>query len=349
MSLSKTLNNWYHQNKRDLPWRNTKDPYKIWLSEIILQQTRVEQGLPYYHKFISHYPNARQLADATEDEVLKLWQGLGYYSRARNMRQTAKVISEKLDGNFPETYEQLLELKGIGEYTAAAISSFAFNEAKAVVDGNVFRFLSRYFGIDTPINSTPGKKIFTSVANEILDMENPGIHNQAIMEFGARQCKPVNPDCSICPLSDSCYALKNKAIDRLPVKTAKGKIRKRFLNYFLIKKEDAIYLNKRTQKDIWQNMYDLPLIETDHAMEESELMKTSDWKTLFNSEKIEIRNISPEVKHVLSHQHLFTRFWEVEFTNKKYDISDKYLLVAEESLKYYAFPKLINSYLEKFL
>jgi A/G-specific adenine glycosylase len=348
MSLTNTLVAWYYQNKRDLPWRNTRDPYKIWLSEIILQQTRVEQGLPYYHKFIDRYPDVQQLADASEDEVLKLWQGLGYYSRARNMQKAAQMIVEKYNGVFPKTYHEIIQLKGIGEYTAAAISSFAFNEAKAVVDGNVFRFLSRYFGINIPINSTEGKKTFSAIAAEILNTDDPGTHNQAIMEFGARQCKPASPNCNMCPLTTSCYALKNNMIDVLPVKLGKTKIRERFLNYFLIKKEDAIYLNKRTQKDIWQNMYDLPLIETTKELSETELMQMQEWKELFGHQKIEIKNIS-EVKHVLSHQHLYTRFWKIEFINKKYDISDKYLLVSEESLKHYAFPKLIDSYLEKFL
>src|SRR5476651_1628918 len=218
MDFNTELLQWYHVNKRPLPWRNTTDAYVIWLSEIILQQTRVEQGLPYFHRFIEKYPSVSSFALADEDDILKLWQGLGYYSRGRNMLKTARMVQELYDGKFPETYGELIKLKGVGEYTAAAIASFSANEARAVVDGNVYRVLARYFGIDEPINSTTGKKMFQGIANELLNQQTPGLHNQAMMEFGAMLCKPKAPACGICPVRTGCYAFLNNATTTLPVK-----------------------------------------------------------------------------------------------------------------------------------
>src|ERR1700742_1316502 len=250
MNFSDELVQWYLKNKRDLPWRNTTDAYVIWLSEIILQQTRVEQGLPYFHRFIDKYPDVRSFAAADEGDILNLWQGLGYYSRGRNMLKTARQVVEKVGGEFPVEYKQLIGLKGIGEDTAAAISSFAANEARAVVDGNVFRVLARYFGISEPINSTKGKKLFQGIANDLLSKEHPGLHNQAMMEFGAMLCKPKNPDCAICPVREGCYALKNDMINSLPQKLKKIKIKERYFNYLLVTDGDNILMNKRGENDI---------------------------------------------------------------------------------------------------
>src|ERR1700712_1102072 len=266
MNFSDELVQWYLKNKRELPWRNTTDAYVIWLSEIILQQTRVEQGMPYFYRFLEKYPDVKLFAAANEGDILNLWQGLGYYSRGRNMLKTAREVVDRFDGKFPENYQQLISLKGIGEYTAAAISSFSANEARAVLDGNVFRVLARYFGISEPINSTKGKKIVSELANELLNKDHPGLHNQAAMEFGALLCRPKNPDCDICPLRTDCYAFNHQAIDLLPQKLKKAKIRERFFNYLLVTDGDTVLINKRNEKDIWANMHDLPLIETPALM-----------------------------------------------------------------------------------
>jgi A/G-specific adenine glycosylase len=267
MDFSTELISWYNDNKRDLPWRNTTDAYIIWLSEIILQQTRVEQGMPYFYRFSEKYPTVTAFAAAHEDEILRLWQGLGYYSRGRNMLKTAQLVQEKYNGVFPTRYDELIRLKGVGEYTAAAISSFAANEVRAVVDGNVYRVLARYFGIDEPINSPKGKKMFQKIADEVLDKARPAMHNQAMMEFGAMLCKPKNPACGICPVRIGCIAFKTNATTYLPVKINKVNVRERFFNYMLISDGKKILMNKRDESDIWANMYDLPLIETTELME----------------------------------------------------------------------------------
>ena len=261
MTFGRTIINWYHQNKRDLPWRNTNNSYLIWLSEIILEQTRVEQGLPYFLKFSKTYPTVESFANASEDQILRMWQGLGYYSRGRNMLKTAKVIQKDYKGVFPKAYADLITLTGIGEYTAAAISSFSSNEAKAVVDGNVYRLIARYFGISTPINSTLGKKEFQAIADELLDKNNAGEHNQAMIEFGALQCKPKNPDCTICPFQGSCFAYHHQKINELPVKIKKLTIRERFFYFFLIKNGDESLIKRRDNSDIWAGLHDLPSIE----------------------------------------------------------------------------------------
>lgn len=347
MKIAKELIRWYAANKRDLPWRNTQDPYHIWLSEIILQQTRVEQGLPYYLRFIERFPRVEDLAQAEEQEVLRLWQGLGYYSRARNLHAAAKQIMSVYNSAFPGSYDELIRLKGVGEYTAAAISSFAFNEAKAVVDGNVFRFLARYFGIDTPINSTTGKKEFTELANSIIDPERPGVFNQAIMEFGALHCKPVNPYCDTCPFRLSCVALREGLTDQLPKKNKNTRIRNRYFTYFLIRNEEGMYFKKRTEKDIWQNMFDLPLIETEEKVPEEQLIGGAGWKELFGKNKIHIEKISAEVTHVLSHQRIYATFWHIATPSKWPVQAGKFLFIKDEELKYFALPRLIDSYLGK--
>jgi A/G-specific adenine glycosylase len=346
--FGETIISWYHHNKRDLPWRGTKDPYKIWLSEIILQQTRVEQGTAYYHRFTETYPTVLALASAKEDAVLKLWQGLGYYSRARNLLFAAKQIKNEFAGKFPATYEEIKMLKGVGDYTAAAIASFAFNLPHAVVDGNVYRFLSRYFGIKTPINSTAGKKEFALLAQQLLMDHPPGDFNQALMEFGARQCKPSSPLCDSCPLQSSCFAYKHKTTGSLPVKDKKIKIRKRYFHYLIIKEDKHFYIRRREEKDIWTGLHDFPLIESVAKLSESELLSSDDWKSTFQKTKAVLKNVSEEYKHVLSHQHIYARFFEVHVSKpieKKQSASWK--KVNKLSIRKFAVPRLIEQYLEK--
>ncbi|MCL4117210.1 UNVERIFIED_CONTAM: hypothetical protein GTU68_002628 [Idotea baltica] len=262
MTITKTLTHWYSVNKRDLPWRKTKNPYFIWLSEIILQQTQVNQGLPYYEAFIAKYPTVFQLAEASESEVLKLWQGLGYYSRARNLHSSAKYIVNELKGEFPNDYIGLLKLKGVGDYTASAIASICFNVICAVVDGNVFRFLSRYYGIETPINSSQGQKEFKMLAQQLIDTKDPAEFNQAIMEFGARQCKPKSPDCTVCPFQNKCVAFLENRIIEFPVKLKAAKATKKYFNFLVfISNDHKTILEKRKGKGIWQNLYQFPLMK----------------------------------------------------------------------------------------
>ena len=348
MTFSEEIIEWYHKHKRDLPWRNTNDPYIIWLSEIIMQQTRVEQGMPYFNRFAEKYPTVKHFASATEEEILKLWQGLGYYSRGRNMHQTSREVMEEHAGYFPKNYDSLIRLKGIGEYTAAAISSFSSNEAKAVVDGNVFRLLSRYFGIDTPINTGKGKKIFTDLANELLDQTQAGTFNQAMMEFGSLQCKPKNPDCLQCPLQTSCEArLKNK-INDLPVKLKSQKSKDRYFNYIVAIKNNKILVNKRCSGDIWENMIDLPLFETDSPIEVPDLIQSEKFIGAFGKQVL-VRSISKPVKHILSHQKLNTRFINIEQFTEDFIPHQNWFYVSKEELDKLPQPKLIFQFFETFI
>lgn len=342
-NFSQRLIHWYSSNKRDLPWRNTKDPYLIWLSEIILQQTRVDQGMEYYLKFAKEFSTIHQLAKAPEEKVLKMWQGLGYYSRARNLHATAKTISKDLKGKFPEDYTDVLKLKGIGAYTAAAISSFAFNKAHAVVDGNVYRVLSRIFGIKTAIDSTIGKKEFNELANLLIDKKKPGLFNQAIMEFGSLQCQPRNPDCNTCVMNDKCYAREKNKIDQLPVKSKTTKQRDRHFNYLIIRKSSSVLLKKRIEKDIWKNLYDFPLIETDASLSEKDFFKSAELKKITSSNKFILKSISPTYKHILSHQKIYAKFWEIKITKP---LTQKgFLNVSLADLEKYAIPRLIENFL----
>jgi len=346
MNFSTELVKWYNDNKRSLPWRDTNDAYVIWLSEIILQQTRVEQGLPYFNRFLENYPDVSSFALAGEDDILKLWQGLGYYSRGRNMLKTAQYIQEHLNGIFPNKYDELIKLVGIGEYTAAAISSFSANEAKAVVDGNVYRVLARYFGIDEPINSTGGKKTFQAIANDLLDKQHPGLHNQAMMEFGAMLCKPKNPACGICPVREGCYAFINNATTNLPVKLNKVKIRERFFNYFLVTDGDKILINKRNEKDIWANMYDLPLIETTIYLQPAEVILLPEFVEHFGKTAT-ITEIQTPKKHVLTHQHIHAQFIKLKQPSLK--IKPDWIFIERINLKKLALPKLIFIFLDNIL
>ncbi len=326
-----------------MPWRNTKDPYRIWLSEIILQQTRVAQGLPYYERFIEAFPTVNDLAAASEEEVLKLWQGLGYYSRGRNLHFTAQYITHELQGVFPSTYKELLKLKGIGDYTASAIASICFDRPTAVVDGNVYRVLSRIYGINTPINSTQGIKEFKALAQELIDKDQPANFNQAIMEFGAIQCKPQNPYCLHCVFQEECVAFRQNKIKKLPVKIKKTNIKKRYLNYLVfISKDDKTVLRQRTGKGIWQGLYEFPVVEMDDEgdrFRESESFK----KQLEPHIIIDIKkhNDTPIV-HKLSHQHLFTTFWIVEVES----LDKESIPMAE--IKSLPVPVLISKFIDTF-
>jgi A/G-specific adenine glycosylase len=346
--FSPTIISWYQINKRDLPWRNTHDPYLIWLSEIILQQTRVDQGMAYYIKFAAEFPTVKHLAKADNEKVMKLWQGLGYYSRARNLHAAAKSITIDHKGKFPEDYSQIRALKGIGDYTAAAIASFAFNKPYPVVDGNVYRVLSRVFGIEIPIDSSQGKKEFAMLAESLLNKKHPALHNQAIMEFGALQCKPANPDCAKCPLNSNCYAFAKKKIGEFPVKSKKIKVRARYFNYIVFNHNGSTVINKRMEKDIWTNLYDFPLIETENEFPEAKILNSPEWKKMTGKSKCIIRSISPNYKHVLSHQHIYAKFWEIESASelKKMDLTSA-IVIRQKDIHKYAVPRLIENYLEK--
>lgn len=314
MNFSKTLINWYLQNKRDLPWRKIKDPYSIWLSEIILQQTRVAQGKPYYEAFLNQFPTVFDMAKASEEEVLKLWQGLGYYSRARNLHATAKHIVTDLNGDFPTNYNDLLSLKGVGEYTAAAIASFAYDEPVAVVDGNVFRVLSRVFGIDADIAIPNSKKEFQNLAQELLPTDKAALFNQAIMEFGALQCVPKSPDCSICIFNHTCYALEKKRVHELPLKSKKLTITHRYFNYLILRDVAGDFVVvKREEKGIWFNLYEFTLEE--NIEKKSIEVIVQEIQTKYKPDHIILKN-EKELVHKLSHQHLHIHFFELQFHHK---------------------------------
>ena len=348
MSFTPAILAWYRKNARTLPWRETSDPYRIWLSEIILQQTRVDQGMPYYHRFIEKFPDIRSLAKAKEETVLRLWQGLGYYSRARNLHAAARQVVKDFDGKFPADYEKLKSLKGVGEYTAAAIASFAFGLPHPVVDGNVFRLLSRYFGIDTPIDTTAGKKEFISLAEGLIDKKDPATFNQAIMEFGSMQCRPANPDCGNCPLVKDCFAFNNDCVDELPVKQSKTKVRMRYFHYFVIRNGNSFYLNKRKSKDIWLGLFDFPMIESSKPIKPDSLLRPTNLKEFFGKRKPVVKSISHEHKHILSHQKIHARFYELHGEIPESIVSKQgWIRVSRKTINKYALPRLIEKYLEE--
>ncbi len=345
--ISCILVNWYNKYKRELPWRQTEDPYIIWISEIILQQTRVAQGMDYFNRFIERFPDVKSLASATEDEVLKYWQGLGYYSRARNLHAAAQEVITRFGGKFPTTYADVLSLKGIGEYTAAAIVSSAWNSPYAVVDGNVYRVLSRLFAIETPIDSTKGKKEFAQLAGVLMNPSEARLHNQAIMEFGALQCVPQNPDCANCPLNYKCMAYAKGNVQGFPQKQNKIKSRDRYFHYFHIIYKDTTWIYRRKGKDIWAGLYEFPLIETATPMDFTNLQKTEAFHNLFDGVgELSISVEMPKEKHVLSHQVLYAIFYRVEIQNISQGLHS-YLPVLSKDIDQYAVPRLIHIYLEK--
>ncbi len=344
--FSDKIISWYKDNKRDLPWRDTSDPYHIWISEIILQQTRVKQGLGYYMRFIKRFPSVELLANAQEDEVLKYWQGLGYYSRARNLHKAAKQIMDKHKGIFPESYEDILALSGVGDYTAAAIASFAYNLPYATVDGNVYRVLSRLFALETPIDTGKGKKEFSFLAQELLSKQEPGIYNQAIMEFGALYCTPLSPDCVNCTLSQMCKAYENNSVSRYPKKLNKAKITNRYFNYLFINNDSETYLNKRTKNDVWKNLYEFPLIESDKLFNHEELINNKDFKNLFSGiENIQTGSISKPVKHVLSHRHIFAQFITINIANENDELK-RFIKLSINQIDNFPVSRLIELFLE---
>jgi A/G-specific adenine glycosylase len=343
MNFYTTITHWYLNNKRDLPWRNTTNPYLIWLSEIMLQQTRVAQGLPYFNRFVEAFPTVFDLAQADEEQVLKLWQGLGYYSRARNLHKTAQIVAFEHNGIFPNNYTDLLKLKGIGVYTAAAIASFSYNESVPVVDGNVFRVLARYLGIETDISSSSAKKEFTAAAHNLMGTSDAALFNQSIMEFGALQCVPKNPNCEQCPLNSSCFALQHKRVNELPLKSKKTKVTNRFFNYLIVEDpSQATLLRKRTEKGIWHNLYEFPVIET--ATEES--VEGVLEKIALEFASLDIQSVvvyDEKIQHKLSHQLLSLRFFNVK-TNT--NISNG---LPISTISSYPFPIVLIKFIEKHL
>ena len=335
---------WFSTHKRDLPWRKTSSPYPIWLSEIILQQTRVVQGTSYYNRFIEKFPTLADLANASENEVLKLWQGLGYYSRARNLHLTAKIIVNEYNGEFPSEYDKIIKLKGIGPYTAAAISSIAFNLSYPVVDGNIYRVFSRYFGIATPIDSNKGKKEFLAIAEELMSQTKPGLHNQALMEFGALQCVPKSPKCEFCPVVTSCFAYNHNQIQNLPVKSKKVKQSNRYFYFYYFDSGKFTYLEKREENDIWKNLYQFPLKETNKQLSEMEILKAGnpfDINGIAN-----IKAISPIKKHILSHQLLFAQLVHIEIDSNE-NLSKQFLRVNKKDIFKFAVPRLLEQFIEQ--
>lgn len=343
--FARLLIEWYHEHKRDLPWRNTNDPYLIWISEIILQQTRVAQGYAYYQRFIERFPNLESLAAAEENEVLKYWQGLGYYSRARNLHQAAISVN----GVFPVKYEDILKLKGVGTYTAAAICSFAYNQPHAVVDGNVYRVLSRFFGVNEPIDSGKGKKIFASLAHDLLDKVQPALYNQAIMDFGALQCTPLSPDCTVCPFKNRCFAFNHNMVSSLPIKQNKTKTSERFFYYLLIRDNGNIYLNKRTENDIWKNLYELPLIESNTALAVDDFIRKQEFASIFKENSVVNVRLLNKTKHVLSHRIIYADFYELEAQDIKMDFLSKYTRLNMADLELYPVSRLMHNFFENFL
>lgn len=328
---------WYREHHRSLPWRATQDPYRIWLSEVILQQTRVDQGQAYWERFVRKYPTVKDLAAAPESDVLKLWQGLGYYSRARNLLTAAQQVVSNFGGRFPGTHAELVQLQGVGDYTASAIASICFGQPDAVVDGNVYRVLARVFDIDTPIDSIQGRKRFKALAQELIPADHPGDHNQAIMELGATVCTPKNYDCLLCPLQPKCVAFAAGRIDELPVKAGVTKTRDRYFNYLHIRNGQELYLRQRIGKDIWQGLWELPLVESDGPLNAQQLLARlgKGWQ---------VRAQGEEMKHVLSHQVIRAVFWEVR-PPRSFKMPRDWRMVDDQKLHMLAVPRLIERWL----
>jgi len=349
MIFSATLISWYEANKRDLPFRGTKDPYLIWVSEVILQQTRMEQGVPYYLRFIHQFPDILRLAAAPEEQVLKTWQGRGYYSRARNLHATAREIVEKYEGHFPASYDQILKLKGIGEYSAASITSLAFDEPRAAIDGNVYRLLSRFFGIREAVGSVTGRKLAKAKAEMLMDPTRPGQFNQAMIEYGALVCTPQKPACNGCLFNETCYAFRHGLTQEIPVRKKKTAIRNRFFYYLVItfgeNGELDVIVNKREGKDIWRNLYDFPLIESTTRLTSWKLMKSNAWKEIFRDRSPEVLHVSEEFRHVLSHQTIMATFYNITLKEAPDGTGIHLPLSLVET---FPFPALITKYWQKY-
>jgi A/G-specific adenine glycosylase len=345
-NFNTVLYNWYGQNSRKLPWRTTNDPYCIWVSEIILQQTRINQGLPYYFKFLDKFPDIISLANSSEDELLKVWEGLGYYSRARNMHFTAKMITSRYHGVFPASYDDLRHLKGIGDYTAAAVASFAFNLKYPTVDGNVIRFISRYFGITEPAGTSAGRKYINQKALALIDPVESGKHNQAMMEFGALQCIPSNPDCRNCPFLNTCFAFQNHMVDVLPAKS-KSVIRKiRYFYFFFIENVNEIIMEKRTGNDIWKNLYQFPLYESAVELLPEEIPSIALLQEPGKHQPFAVTDISRVFRHELTHQRIVARFVHLRLS-KLNNLNSHWLKVNKKEIHKFAYPVLIRNYLNR--
>lgn len=343
-----SLLQWFKHHERPLPWKGEKNPYFIWLSEIILQQTRVEQGLPYFERFKEKYPTVEDLANASEDEVMKLWEGLGYYSRARNLHFTAKFIAQQLKGKFPTTHKDILALKGVGHYTAAAIASFAYDLPYAVVDGNVYRVLSRFFGIETPIDTTAGKKEFAQLAQELLDESQPSVYNQAIMDFGATHCTPKKPKCKVCDMQIQCQAFQQNKVAEWPIKSKKLVKKVRYFNYLIFHfSDDTTLIKKRTEKDIWRNLYDFPLIESSQLIsQQSQIKENQTWKEIVGISDVEVKKVSKPFQQVLTHRKIIATFWEIDVKALPTIKSENYVIVKRKKMRKFAFPKIIDLYFQ---
>lgn len=345
MIFSQVLVEWYAANKRILPWRDTGNPYYIWVSEVILQQTRVAQGFDYYLRFINTFPTVYDLARADIDRVLKVWQGLGYYTRARNMHATAKEIVEKYNGAFPRTYKELIKLKGVGDYTASAIAAFAFGEPVAAVDGNVYRIFARLFGVDTPIDTQKGKQELKAIADSMLDKDRPGVYNQAIMDFGGTVCMPKKPSCLTCPVMEICSAFRNRMVDRYPVKSKTIKKTERYLTYIIPQKGEQTYITKRIKDDIWKSLYEFPLIETDRQMEVAEIVETDSWARLFEGKAVDVLYFSTPKKYMLSHQRIFARFVVVRINEESQLLKENFSAIELSEIHNYSTSRLIEGFL----
>ena len=342
--FSSSLLKWNNtKNTRQMPWKGEKDPYKIWISEIILQQTRVQQGLNYYNRFIKEFPDVKSLANAPEKKVYKLWEGLGYYSRCKNLIETAKFIYKNLDGKFPDKYEDILALKGIGNYTASAITSFAYNKPYAVLDGNVFRVLSRFFGIEIPINTTEGKKLYGELSQLLIDKKKPAEYNQAIMDFGAVICKPLLPLCKECPLKRKCIAFLDSKTSLLPINNKTINQKQRFFNYFIIEYKSKFYISKRTQKDIWENLYEFILLETKSWINGKDIFKDTGFLTVIQKNEYKVKSESEKITQKLTHQFIIGHFFHIKI-QKPLKKSGKYFLASKKEMKLLPFPKLLTSY-----
>ncbi len=344
MFISDEIILWYKKNKRDLPWRKTKNPYIIWISEIMLQQTRVKQATEYFNKFIAQFSDIKKLADAKENEVLKYWQGLGYYSRARNLHFSAKYIVNELGGLFPNQYSEIIKLKGIGEYTAAAIASFAFGEKVPAIDGNVYRVLARIFNEPIAINTGAGKKVFKRIAETLIENQQADEYNQAMMEFGALVCKPNNPKCIECPVADACLAYQKGTVSDLPVKSKLQKLKKRYFNYLFVRCGEKMLISKRSKKDIWEALYEFPLIETESKIETEHLISSKKWISIVGT-KFKLLNSSQTKIHRLSHQLLHVTFYIVELDS--FSLQSDYEQVSLSSLESYPVPKVIENFINE--
>jgi A/G-specific adenine glycosylase len=345
MDFKNIIIEWYRQNRRELPWRETSNPYYIWVSEVILQQTRVAQGVGYYERFISTFPSVYDLAEANIDQVLKVWQGLGYYTRARNLHNAAKFIVNQYNGEIPSNYESLIKIKGIGSYSAGAIASFAFKQSVPAIDGNVYRIIARIFGVFSLPTSSKGRREFNQLVVDLMDKQNPDIFNQALLDFGALQCVPRSPKCEKCPFNMVCYAFRNNMIDSLPIKGKRIIPKDRFFTYLLIKYKGNTFISKRKGNDIWHSLYEFPLIESDKPLNINEYANIKEWKSIFGKVATTITYISPEVKHQLSHQTIFTTFVIVEIDRVSKKLKESFMMLPANEVDNYSVPRLIDSFL----